>query len=248
MTSHASAFRLPAHVSSAPDEPYRHGDQNYEDSGPDERREDFYYPPPAAERPPKGDQTRVPDAASKDRVAEESPAHRHALQAGRHRDERADARYQVSDQDRLSPVALEYRTRRLQVGHEQQLRTFEMLDHTPQACLLEPEPDRIQHERGAHPRRRRREQHGHERQTAVADQEPEQRQRQLRRDRKIQTTRQYQDEHAHVLQRMDYVDDPPYEIGEHTTHLALSSYLQNNLIMYHAMHHETQDTHSTRAA
>jgi hypothetical protein len=24
---------------------------------------------------------------------------------------------------------------------------------------------------------------------------------------------------------MDYVDDPPYEIGEHTTHRALSSYL-----------------------
>jgi hypothetical protein len=24
---------------------------------------------------------------------------------------------------------------------------------------------------------------------------------------------------------MDYVDDPPYEIGEHTTHRASSSYL-----------------------
>src|SRR5918992_3294181 len=148
MTSHASAFRLPVHVPSAPEEPCRHDDKKYQDSGPDERREDFYYPPPAAERPPQGDQTRVPDAASEDRVAEEPPAHWHALQAGRHGDQGADAGDQMSGQDRLPPVTLENRTRRLQVGHEQQLRTFEVLDHTPQARLLELVSDTVHNERG----------------------------------------------------------------------------------------------------
>jgi hypothetical protein len=103
MTSHAHALHLLVYLPPAPEEPDRCGDDDYEDCGPDKRRKDFYYPPPAAERPPQADQTRVPDAASEDRVAEEPPAHGHALQAGRHGDQGADARDQVSDQDRFSP-------------------------------------------------------------------------------------------------------------------------------------------------
>src|SRR5829696_3430395 len=165
-----------------------------------------------------------------DRVAEEPPAQRHALEAGGHRDQGADAGDQVSDQDRLSSVTLEYRTRPFEVRHEKELVTFEVLDHTPQARLPEPQPDGVQDERSTHPGRRRREQHGDERETSVADQEPEQRQRQLRRDRQVQATRQNENEHADVPERMDYVDDPPYEIGEHTTHRAISSYLRSETI------------------
>src|SRR5919107_1498294 len=216
---------LPARFPPAPEEPDRCGEDDYQDSGPDERREDFHYPPPASERPSQGDQTRVPDAAPEDRVAEKLPAHGHTLQAGRHGDERADAGDQVSDQDRFSPVALEYRTRPFEVRHEKELRTFEVLDHTPQARLPEPESDGVHDERSTYPRRGRREQHGDERETSVADQEPEQRQRQLRRDRQVHATRQHENEYANVPERKDYVDDPPYEIGEHTTHRVLSSYL-----------------------
>src|SRR5215218_7769433 len=214
MTSHAHALHLPVRLPPAPEEPDRYGDENYQDRRPDERREDFNYPPPAAESPPQADQTRVPDAASEDRVAKEPPAQRHALEAGGHRDQGADAGDQVSDQDRFSPVTLEYRT-----------RPFEVLDHTPQARLPEPESDGVHDERSTYPRRGRREQHGDERETSVADQEPEQRQRQLRRDRQVHATRQYENEYADIPERMDYVDDPPYEIGEHTTHRVLSSYL-----------------------
>jgi hypothetical protein len=64
-----------------------------------------------------------------------------------------------------------------------------------------------------------------ERETSVADQEPEQRQCKLRRDRQVHATRQHENEYADVPERMDDVDDPPYEIGEHTTHRVLSSYL-----------------------
>src|SRR5918993_793880 len=149
-------------------------------------------PPPPAESPPQADQTTVPDATSQDGVAEEPPAQRHALEAGRHRDQGADAGDQVSDQDRLSPVTLEYRTRPLEVRHEKQLRTFEVLDRTPQARLPEPESDGVHDERGTYPGRGRREQHGDERETSVADQEPEQRQRQLRRDRQVHATRPYE--------------------------------------------------------
>jgi hypothetical protein len=87
MTSHAHALHLLVYLPPAPEEPDRCGYEDYEDCGPDKRCEDFYYPPPAAERPPQADQTRVPDAASEDRVAEEPPAHGHALQAGRHGDQ-----------------------------------------------------------------------------------------------------------------------------------------------------------------
>src|SRR5918998_303765 len=220
-----TGLRLPVCVPPAPEEPDGSGDENNEGRNPDERSEDLYYSPPAAERPPKADQTTVPDAASQDRVAEEPPAQWHALQAGGHRDQGADAGDQVSDQDRLSPVTLEYRTRPFEVRDEQELRTFEVLDHTPHARLPESESDGVKDERSTHPGRRRREQHGHERETSVADQEPEQRQRQLRRDRQGHATRQYQGEHADVTERMHYIDDPPHEIGEHTTHRASSSYL-----------------------
>src|SRR5215208_4555979 len=220
MTSRAHALRLPVRLPPAPEEPDRCGDKNYQDRRPDERREDFNYPPPAAESPPQADQTRVPDAASEDRVAKEPPAQRHALEAGGHRDQGADAGDQVSDQDRFSPVTLEYRTRPFEVRHEKELRTFEVLDHTPQARLPEPESDGVHDERSTYPGRGRREQHGDERETSVADQEPEQRQRQLRRDRHVHATRQYENEYADVPERMDYVDDPPYDVGEHTTHRA----------------------------
>src|SRR5215216_6098666 len=181
MTSHA--LHLPVRLPPAPEEPDRCGDENNEARRPDERREDFYYPPPAAESPPQADQTRVPDAASEDRVAKKPPAHRHALQAGGHRDQGADTGDQVSDQDRFSPVTLEYRTRPFEVRYEKELRTFEVLDHMPHARLPESESDGVKDERSTHPGRRRREQHGDERETSVADQKPEQRQRQLRRDR-----------------------------------------------------------------
>src|SRR5215210_2349623 len=216
---------LPLCLSPAPEEPEDCHDEDGQDRKPDERREDFYYPPPAAESPPKADQTAVPDAASEDRVAEEPPAQGHALEAGRDRDQGADAGDQVSDQDRLSPVTLEHSTRPVEVGHEKELRAFEVLDHTPQARLPEPVSDGVKDERSTHPRRRRRDHYRDERKASVADQEPEQRQRQLRRDRQVQTPRQYENEHAHVPERLDYVDNPPYEVGEQTTHRAFSSYL-----------------------
>src|SRR5215208_1851141 len=221
----AHELRLPLCLPPTPAEPDGSGAENYQDRRPDERREDFYYPPPTAENPPQADQTRVPDATSEDRVAEESSAQRHALEAGGHRDQGADAGDQVSDQDRLSPVPVEYRTRPFEVRHEKELVTFEVLDHTPQARLPEPQSDGVQDERSAYPRRRRREQHGYVRKTSVADQEPEKRPRQFRRDRQVQAARQYENEYAYVPERMDYLDDPPYEIGEYTTHRAFASYL-----------------------
>src|SRR5215213_9893549 len=247
----AHGLRLPLCLPPTPAEPDGCGDETYQDRRSDERREDFYYPPPTAENPPQADQTRVPDATSEARVAEEPPAQRHALEAGGHRDQGADAGDQVSDQDRLSPVPVEYRTRPFEVRHEKELVTFEVLDHTPQARLPEPQSDGVQDERSTHSGRRRREQHGDERETSVADQEPEQRQRQLRRNRQVQATRQYENEYADVPERMDYVNDPPYEIGEHTTHRALSSYLlseQPNYAPCNASPDRRPSAHPRRAA
>src|ERR687893_691578 len=93
----AHGLRLPVCLPPAQEDPDGCGAENYQDQKPDERREDFYYPPPTAESPPQADQTRVPDATSEDRVAEEAPAQGHALEAGRHRDQGADAGDQVSD-------------------------------------------------------------------------------------------------------------------------------------------------------
>src|SRR5687768_9358239 len=87
----AYGLRLPVCLPPAPEQPDGSGDEKNQNRKPDERCEDFYYPPPAAESPAQADQTTVPDATSQDGVAEEPPAQRHALQAGRHRDQGADA-------------------------------------------------------------------------------------------------------------------------------------------------------------
>jgi len=216
---------LPVRLPPAPEEPECCSDEDRQDRKPDERREDFYDPPSASERPPQADQTAVPDAASEDRVAEETPAQGHAIEAGGDRDQGAYARDQVSDQDRHPPVALEYPARSFEVGDEHELVVFELRDRTPQARLPEPASYGVKDKRSRHPGRRRREQYRDERKASVAYQEPEKRQRQFRRDRQVQASRQYENEYAYVPERLDYLDDPPYEIGEHTTHRAFASYL-----------------------
>ena len=95
--------------------------------------------------------------AAEDGVAEEPPAQGHALHAGWHRDQGADAGDQVPDQDRLSPVALEHPARPFEVGDEEELGALESPDHAPQMRLPDPEPDGVHHERGTYPGRRRRE-------------------------------------------------------------------------------------------
>jgi hypothetical protein len=59
----------------------------------------------------------------------------------------------------------------------------------------------------------------------VPDQEADERQGQLRRDRQEQTPGQDEHEYADVSERVDYVEDPPHDIGEQTSQQTLSSYL-----------------------
>jgi len=112
------------------------------------------------------------------------------------------------------PVALEDPARPFEVGHENEPRAFEPLDDAPQTSLLDPEVDRVQDERSRHPGRRRRDQDGEEREASVTDQKPYKRQGQFRRYRHEQASRQDENEHADVPERVDYVEDPSHEIGE----------------------------------
>jgi hypothetical protein len=107
---------------------------------------------------------------------------------------------------------------------------FEPLDDAPQTSLPDPEADRVQDERSRHPGRRRRDQDGEEREASVPDQKPYKRQGQFRRYRHEQASRQDENEHADVPERVDYVEDPPHDIGEQTTHQALSAYLLRETI------------------